>query len=61
MNLAGGADRALEEGEPIALDCNGPIRVGQGLTARQVAVILAGGLINWRKTSDLTVSGEHGI
>ena len=41
--------RALKNGEDITLDCRGPVRTRHGLTALQVDVILAGGLINWRR------------
>ncbi|HLZ06274.1 MAG TPA: aconitate hydratase [Bradyrhizobium sp.] len=41
--------RALKSGEDITLDCSGPVRTRHGLTALQIDVILAGGLINWRR------------
>ena len=41
--------RALKSGEDITLDCRGPVRTRHGLTALQIDVILAGGLINWRR------------
>ena len=41
--------RALKSGEDITLDCRGPVRARHGLTALQIDVILAGGLINWRR------------
>jgi aconitate hydratase len=41
--------RALKSGEEITFDCRGPLRTRHGLTALQVDVILAGGLINWRR------------
>ena len=43
--------RALKNGEDITLDCRGPVRTRHGLTALQVDVILAGGLINWRRNA----------
>jgi aconitate hydratase len=41
--------RALESGREIMLECNGPIATRHDLTTKQVAVILMGGLINWRR------------
>jgi aconitate hydratase len=41
--------RTLESGEDITLDCRGPLRTRHDLTALQIEVILAGGLINWRR------------
>lgn len=41
--------RALQGGEDITLDCRGPVRTRHGLTKLQIDVILAGGLINWRR------------
>src|SRR5260370_11167975 len=41
--------RTLESAKDITLECNGPIPTRHGLTAKQVKVILAGGLINWRR------------
>ena len=41
--------RALKSGEDITFDCRGPVRARHGLTALQIDVILAGGLINWRR------------
>lgn len=41
--------RALKNGEDVTLDCRGPVRTRHSLTALQVDVILAGGLINWRR------------
>ena len=41
--------RALKNGEDITLDCRGPMRARHGLTAQQIDVVLAGGLINWRR------------
>jgi aconitate hydratase len=44
---------ALERGETISLDVRGSNSAGitthHGLTSRQAAIILAGGLINWRR------------
>jgi aconitate hydratase len=40
---------ALKRGEEITLHCRGTLRARHGLTARQIDVILAGGLINWRR------------
>ncbi|HLH90876.1 MAG TPA: aconitate hydratase [Xanthobacteraceae bacterium] len=39
----------LRRGDEITLDCGGPIAARHGLTPTQVEVILAGGLINWRR------------
>jgi aconitate hydratase len=41
--------RRLESGNDITLECQGPVRTRHGLTALQVDIILAGGLINWRR------------
>jgi aconitate hydratase len=41
--------RALKSGDDITLDCRGPVRTRHGLTKLQIDVILAGGLINWRR------------
>ena len=41
--------RALKSGEDITLDCRGAVHTRHGLTALQINVILAGGLINWRR------------
>ena len=41
--------RALKSGEDVTFDCRGPVRTRHGLTALQIDVILAGGLINWRR------------
>jgi aconitate hydratase len=41
--------RALKSGENVTFDCRGPVRTRHGLTALQIDVILAGGLINWRR------------
>ena len=43
--------RTLESAKDITLECNGPIPTRHGLTAKQVEVILAGGLINWRRAA----------
>ena len=40
---------ALKSGEDVTLDCRGPLRARHGLTSSQIDVILAGGLINWRR------------
>ena len=40
---------ALAGSDEITLDCGGPIVARHGLTGTQVDVILAGGLINWRR------------
>jgi aconitate hydratase len=45
----GNLRRALKGGEDITFDCRGPVRTRHGLTALQIDVILAGGLINWRR------------
>jgi aconitate hydratase len=42
---------ALRKADTIRLDCHGEIVVRHGLTPREVDVILAGGLINWRRAS----------
>ena len=41
--------RALKSGNDITLDCRGPVQARHGLTQLQIDVILAGGLINWRR------------
>jgi aconitate hydratase len=41
--------RTLKRGEEITLDCQGPIPTRHGLTRLQIEIILAGGLINWRR------------
>jgi aconitase A len=41
--------RALKSDTDMTLECNGPIGVRHGLTDKQADVILAGGLINWRR------------
>jgi predicted aconitate hydratase len=41
--------RTIEHGNDVALEGNGMIVTKHGLTAKQVEVILAGGLINWRR------------
>lgn len=41
--------RALKDGAGINLECRGPIPTRHGLTSMQIDVILAGGLINWRR------------
>jgi aconitate hydratase len=46
---AGNLRRALEGGEDITFDCRGPVRTRHHLTPLQIDVILAGGLINWRR------------
>jgi aconitate hydratase len=47
--------RTLARGDEVAFDCQGKIRgtisTRHDLTAKQVAVILAGGLINWRRAN----------
>ncbi|KWV51443.1 aconitate hydratase [Bradyrhizobium macuxiense] len=42
--------RTLESGEDVTFECRGPVRTRHGLTASQIEVILAGGVINWRRT-----------
>jgi aconitate hydratase len=42
---------ALKDGEDITFDCRGPVRTRHGLTVLQIDVILAGGLINWRRSA----------
>ena len=46
---AGNLRRTLKDGETITFDCHGPVRTRHDLTALQIDVILAGGLINWRR------------
>lgn len=46
---AGNLRRTLKDGETITFDCRGPVRTRHDLTALQIDVILAGGLINWRR------------
>jgi len=46
---AGNLRRTLESGEDITFDCRGPVRTRHRLTPLQIDVILAGGLINWRR------------
>jgi aconitate hydratase len=47
----GNLREALRKGDPIRLDCDGEFAVRHGLTPRQVDIVLAGGLINWRRSS----------
>src|SRR5262249_32436354 len=42
---------ALRKGDTIRLDCHCEIVARHRLTPRQVAVILSGGLINWRRAA----------
>jgi aconitate hydratase len=44
--------KVLESGHGIVLECKGSISVKHGLTPTQRNVILAGGLINWRRNRD---------
>jgi aconitate hydratase len=44
-----GLRRALRSGEDVTFDCRGTVRTRHDLTALQIDVILAGGLINWRR------------
>lgn len=41
--------RQLKGGDRITIHCRGPIDVRHGLTDREVDVVIAGGLINWRR------------
>jgi aconitate hydratase len=41
--------RTLASGHDVTLTCRGPISTRHHLLARQIEVILAGGLINWRR------------
>lgn len=41
--------RTLEKGEEITLKCKGAVATRHGLTPKQIDVILAGGVINWRR------------
>lgn len=47
--LARSLRRTLETGEEVTLECNGAVTTRHGLTPRQSEVILAGGIINWRR------------
>lgn len=42
---------ALRNSDTIRFDCGGEIAARHGLTPREVDIMLAGGLINWRRTS----------
>ncbi|HUN97909.1 MAG TPA: aconitate hydratase, partial [Bradyrhizobium sp.] len=42
---------ALRSGDTVRLDCGGEIATSHGLTPREVDIMLAGGLINWRRSS----------
>jgi aconitate hydratase len=44
--------RTLEGGGDITLECKGAVPTRHGLTAKQIEVILAGGVINWRRNRD---------
>ncbi len=44
--------KILDAGHDIVLECKGSISVKHGLTPTQINVILAGGLINWRRNRD---------
>lgn len=48
--------RTLESAKDITLDCNGPISTRHDLTTKQIKVILAGGLINWRRAHEGAVT-----
>lgn len=41
--------RTLENGEEVTLECEGAISSRHGLVSKQIDVILAGGIINWRR------------
>ncbi|MGH6663984.1 MAG: aconitate hydratase [Pseudolabrys sp.] len=41
--------RALQNDADMTIECGGPITVRHGLTRKQADVLLAGGLINWRR------------
>jgi aconitate hydratase len=41
--------QTLACGNDVTLECNGMIMTKHGLTTKQVEVILAGSLINWRR------------
>jgi len=43
--------KAIRSGDRVTLDCRGQIAARHGLSPREVDVVLAGGLINWRRTS----------
>lgn len=42
---------AIRSSDKLMLDCRGSIAARHGLTPREVDIVLAGGLINWRKES----------
>jgi aconitate hydratase len=41
--------RTLENGEEVTLECRGAVATRHGLTPKQIDVILAGDIINWRR------------
>lgn len=43
--------KAIRNGDKVMLDCRGQIAARHGLTPREVDMVLAGGLINWRRRS----------
>jgi aconitate hydratase len=43
--------KTIRNGEDVVLDCRGTIATRHGLTPREVEIVLAGGLINWRRES----------
>jgi aconitate hydratase len=50
---AGNLRKTLRNGDAIRLDCGREIAVRHGLTPREVDIVLAGGLINWRRASGM--------
>jgi aconitate hydratase len=47
--LAQALRRTLENGEEVTLECRGALPTRHGLTPKQIEVILAGGVVNWRR------------
>jgi len=43
--------KAIRNGDQVMLDCHGQIAARHGLTPREIDMVLAGGLINWRRKS----------
>ena len=48
--------RTLKSGQDVVFDCRGRVPTRHGLTGRQIDVILAGGLINWRRNASREVA-----
>ncbi len=55
---AGDLRRTLKDGGEITLECKGAVATRHGLTAKQIEMILAGGVINWRRERDNTTAGK---